>query len=477
MALGSMICPHCNRKMDFNAAEPPKFCLYCGKKLETQTAPEQTKAKGETAQDTYTKDGVEFMEIAPKEYEGAEGNNVFKDSKNVNILNGWLPDGYVTKAEVEANKDDMDCPLAMWARAKKADGTEMFCRRYKRIKIDKQKEPGKFLGYEQYLDKQAAAMLETDNIRLIMRVPADDGELEEMRQKLIKHKHDMEKLPMGVTRFVVQGEYGAIGGKLYEADVNGRKRYLFLHSYMLADEHGMYSEVINSMRRSTGGGFMGMGSMGGFGGMGGLGGVGGLFGQQAQPAEPVIDTDPNTPFGMHRTDGLISNTIYWNIVSFGGLLSDTRPQRSDITDYLRFSHSLSVHPDLQAMIQQFQQQMVSQKMMSQQMLANSMQQAARQRQQEMDRHNAYMSGIRRDMDNIQQQMINSSNEHFDRSVRQSHEMVMGVNTYERTDGTNFEADVRYDRVFQRDNDPSLLVGTSSDSVEAPIGWTELHRLD
>ena len=446
MGLGSMICPHCNRQMNFNTDNPLKFCLYCGKEISVQSQ-----------QSSAPRNGVEMLEISPREYEGTQSNTEFINDKNEKILNGWLPEGYVTKAEVESNKGDLDCPLAMWARAKKSDGTEWFCRRYKRIKIDKIKEPDRFLEYEKYLDKQAAVILGTDSLRLIMRVPADDGDLEEICEKLRKHKESLENLPMGGSvRYVVQGEYGALGGKLYEATVNGRKKYLFLHTYMLADEHGVYSPMLNSMRST--GGFMG------------------AFGQFQQSSAPVIDTNPNTPFGMHRTDGLTSNTIYWNIVSFGGIISNICPQRSDICDFLRFTHSLSVHPELQAVIQKFQQQMVSQEIMTQQQLANTLHQGALQRQREMDRHNAVMSGIRADMDNIQQQMINSSNAAFDRSVRKNHEMVMGVNTYERTNGTTFEADVRYDRVFQRDNDPSMLMGASN-TADVPIGWTELHKLD
>ena len=52
---------------------------------------------------------------------------------------------------------------------------------------------------------------------------------------------------------------------------------------------------------------------------------------------------------------------------------------------------------------------------------------------------------------------------------------MGVNTYTRTDGTNIEADVRFDRVFQRENDPTQLIGAPN-TADVPFGWTELEKL-
>ena len=52
---------------------------------------------------------------------------------------------------------------------------------------------------------------------------------------------------------------------------------------------------------------------------------------------------------------------------------------------------------------------------------------------------------------------------------------MGVNTYTRTDGTTVEADVRYDRVFQHENDPNLLLGAPN-TADVPFNWTELERL-
>ena len=98
-----------------------------------------------------------------------------------------------------------------------------------------------------------------------------------------------------------------------------------------------------------------------------------------------------------------------------------------------------------------------------------------QRQREMDRHNAVMRGIHADMDAIQQQHLANQNAAFDRSVQRSHEMAMGVDTYQRTDGTTVEVDVSVDRVFQHTADPSMIVGATT-TADVPFGWTELKKL-
>ena len=64
----------------------------------------------------------------------------------------------------------------------------------------------------------------------------------------------------------------------------------------------------------------------------------------------------------------------------------------------------------------------------------------------------------------------------DRIARWRHESMMGVNTYDREDGTSVEFSTQADRVFEQDLDPLTHVGTEhyyDDYV--PDGWTELDR--
>ena len=64
----------------------------------------------------------------------------------------------------------------------------------------------------------------------------------------------------------------------------------------------------------------------------------------------------------------------------------------------------------------------------------------------------------------------------DRVARLRHESMMGVDTYDREDGTQVEFSTQADRVFEQDLDPLAHVGTEhyyDDYV--PDGWTELQR--
>ncbi len=64
----------------------------------------------------------------------------------------------------------------------------------------------------------------------------------------------------------------------------------------------------------------------------------------------------------------------------------------------------------------------------------------------------------------------------DRVARWRHESMMGVNTYDREDGTSVEFSTQADRVFEQNLDPLTHVGTEHyDDDYIPDGWTELDR--
>ena len=115
------------------------------------------------------------------------------------------------------------------------------------------------------------------------------------------------------------------------------------------------------------------------------------------------------------------------------------------------------------------------KMQDEQQAANIMGQMVRDQQRSFDRRNAIMQDLNNHRDNLFQQRMAADNAAFDRRSRLQHEAIMGVNTYTRTDGTTVEADVRFDRVFQRDHDPTQLIGAPN-TADVPFGWTELEKL-
>ena len=71
----------------------------------------------------------------------------------------------------------------------------------------------------------------------------------------------------------------------------------------------------------------------------------------------------------------------------------------------------------------------------------------------------------------------SSGESLDDKVqRWRHESMMGVNTYEREDGSTYEHTIQDDRVFENNLDSNTHFGTQNYFDDyVPDGWTELNR--
>ncbi|MBR0386098.1 MAG: hypothetical protein IJI05_06105, partial [Erysipelotrichaceae bacterium] len=64
----------------------------------------------------------------------------------------------------------------------------------------------------------------------------------------------------------------------------------------------------------------------------------------------------------------------------------------------------------------------------------------------------------------------------DRIQRWRHESMMGVDTYDRTDGTTVEFDNRADRVFENNLDSNQQFGTHNYFDDyVPDGWHELKK--
>ncbi len=406
-----------------------------------------------------------------------EANTTFYDKSNAPVCKGWLPEGYQPAiAEVESDRSNTDFPMIIWLSASNGENKRMFNRIFRKYSFDKLKQPSEngFMEYDEYLDTNALSILKAEQLRLVRRYCLTDEELENLRAELIEIRESFAKHSIpGHIEKVVQSLYGASGAKLYEADTNGEKRYLLLTVRMLASESGTVNLDVQKARQSyqellqqiqshnyPGSGF------------------GGYASPQPSVQQPAsYDTDPRTPFGQHRTDGFISSSIIWDIHHFSGFESPVEPTENEVRDFLSFALSAELHPQLVQALTQYRQQLMSNMMQENQMLANSFQQTMRMRQQSFDRSFAAMKSVSDMSFNMTRQRVAANNAAFDRQTRMQHEAIMGVNTYQRTDGSTVEVSVGADRVFQATNDPTTVVGIEgAGPTNVPFGWTELTKL-
>ncbi len=404
-----------------------------------------------------------FIRFEKNETVISERNAELRDSTGRRVFTGWLPQGFKGSAKHEPAGNDPDTPLILWSFAKNGAGQEMFCRGRKNYRINKldPASQGAFKGFDDYLDENAAAILGTNRIRVIKRVPALKETTAEMQRYLAERRAGIEAMSRGQgMQYVVQGQYGANAGKLYEADTARGKRYLLLNVSMLADEYCSYSPLLlSSQQRSA----QMMSRMG----MG--------FGIPMQQAAPFIDTDPNTPFGCHAARGVTSAEIVWNIYSLGCFMSDLLPTRNELRDFYRFINSLHLDSSFAQMMEQLSQQIAYNIMLDQQQAQQIMGQMISDQQRSHDRQRDIMNSLNEHRDRVSQEMYAARNADFDHRSRLQHESMMGVNSYDRTDGRRVEADVSVDRVFQHINDPDRLASAGM-TADVPFDWTELEKL-
>ena len=500
-------CSNCKKRFHVQTEnnEQIRYCPFCAKSINTephntsddpaaqrdQTKPIKMvlpprpgkKTSPDTAQSKPEENRTAAQSTAQQKTVPAADTNKsvkFINEKNEYCCDGWIPDGYKPLAKLEPNGNP-DVPVVVWAFAKNNNGKEMFTRIRKLYSFPKSKitEQNRFREFDEYLDHNAAEILKTNNLRLVRRFPISSAEEEELRNLLIKKREDYYKIyNSSFLKCVIQGLYAAKGGKLYEGDVNGVKKYALLYTTIIASEYGTYSPMNNRMQAQNDqllNSIMGM--------VGGR--SGGLFGGISSPNQynqpqmnnnPVqFDTDPRTPIGRHRTDGLSSAVMSWQIFYFSGFVSPTMPTDREISDFFRFRDSVRICQPLSRSIEQLQTAIVNQNIMTQQAITNSIQQATRSQQASFERSQAAIKSLGEFRDQLMQQRIADDNARFDRSVRRNHEAIMGVNTYTRTDGTNVEVSVAADRAFQRENNPNLVIDAPS-GADVPFGWTELEKL-
>ncbi len=482
MTRDNIFCRYCGKKLDVRLSEgmTSVYCPFCRKrnslgelKADRQQPVQQPQNAGHERRHENSEaiGGDPVIQFKYGETAAQEPNSVFRDSSGRDIFRGWLPAGFAPSARAENNGEDADAPLLLWAFARNSRGKKWFYRSRKNYSVNKlvPAEQNVFKPFDSYLDENAVSLLGTNNIRVIKRVASFDETKRKMQEQLAQRKAAIEAMSGGNNiQFVVQGEYGAEGGKLYEAAALGKTRYLLLHTIMLADEYSAYSPMmIRSQQRSaqilsrTHVGRFGMGM-----------GMGMPMQMQAQP---FIDTDPNVPFGRHRAEGVFSSEITWNVYSFSAFLSDTLPSRGELVDFYRFVNSLTVDSAMQSVIEQLSQQTALRRMQDDQQAANIVGQMIADQNRSFDRRRDIMNSLSEHRERLFEQQYAASNADFDRRSRLTHESIMGVDTYAGIDGRNVEADISIDRVFQHNTDTDRFTAAGK-TADVPFDRTELQKL-
>ncbi len=308
MADTELTCPGCGKPIPIEEDMPKAlFCPYCGSRLE------ETK-KIPTILDDNTDITFTSEETTPP-----ENNTQFCSPEGELIYTGWLPTSYTPSAKYERNNDTLE----LWAYAQK-DNTSWFYRNIKKYSINKfTTTENPFRSFDTYLDEKASEILETADIHLIKRVLPLKESIQRIRDGLINIRKQLDSLNQtSHIRYVMQAQYGADGAKIYEADSNGKKKYLLLKVAMTANEYGTYTP--NQSQYSTDKKFNSP--------------VSSPF--QKINLTPDIDTDPNTPIGMHNTNGLSTNTLSWELYGYCGLLSNSPFTKDEIKEFFMSINSL-----------------------------------------------------------------------------------------------------------------------------------------
>lgn len=329
-----MICPYCTKTIIFPEEETPRYCPHCGKHLEDNVI---TFANGEIS--------------APP-----SNVNICTD-QGEHVLTGWLPDGFTALASVEQCPDDPDSPLTIYAKAINKQGKEFLWRSHKGYYIDRlHDKENPFQSFDEYLDDTARTILQSNTIQLLKRVQPYEEARANLQKILNQKKQSLESLSDGTYNvYVVQGQYAEDGGKLYESNEDGQSKYLLLQITMLATEYGSYSPILAHGSQNIANiihAFQSMISNSSY------------HTQRQEPSKPTIDTNPNTPIGMHSTQGLSKATLEWHLFGFSSFISNTLPTLEEIIEFYRFINSLKITQSVQQSIYEIQENLVNDRMHS-----------------------------------------------------------------------------------------------------------------
>lgn len=169
----------------------------------------------------------------------------------------------------------------------------------------------------------------------------------------------------------------------------------------------------------------------------------------------------------------------WEVPYLVYMITD---DKNDLKDFMSLVETISVEKDAISYGQQIQQQVARQN----QMYFNNLFASQAQGWAAVDRMGQQLS---QDLDHfhnsLNQQMAqfdsridlgNNGESIDDRIQRMRHESIMGVDTYERGDGTTYEYDNSADRVFENNLDNTSHFGTRNYLDDyIPEGWHELKK--
>ena len=186
------------------------------------------------------------------------------------------------------------------------------------------------------------------------------------------------------------------------------------------------------------------------------------------------------PYGQTLDNPYASaSNCEWDVPYLVYMISD---DKNDLKDFMSLVETIKIEKDAIAYGRQIQQQVA----MQNQAYFNSLFANQAQGWAASDRLGQQLS---QDLDqfhsNLNQQMAqfdaridpgNNGESYDDRIQRMRHESIMGVNTYERGDGTTYEYDNSADRVFENNLDNTSHFGTRNYLDDyVPEGWHEMKK--
>ena len=206
----------------------------------------------------------------------------------------------------------------------------------------------------------------------------------------------------------------------------------------------------------------------------------------------ILENLSDQPFGEAQCGpNVYSSNCTWNVPFILYMISDNK---QDLKVFFHFADTLRYAEGFEKQIRSFKEQLnqyqiqkaQSDAMRNQAMwntaFANQQQQfASMDRMSEMLRNDldSFRSGLNQQMaqNDLRFEIGNDPSESLDdRIQRMRHESIMGVETYQRNDGSTVEYSNNADRVFENNLDPLTHFGTShyyDDFV--PEGWHEIKK--
>ena len=450
----NIVCSKCRKKIILEADESdnPGFCPFCA--------------------------GTVFYRLPDNNNSSSDVDNTVM--KNVTFMTsdgqpcglGRIPGNYSPSGRIEPYMENADSPLLVWAAAVSPSGSRMFCRTNKCFFFPKSSinEENRFLELQEYLESNAVHLLGTKNIRLVKNFMLPEKDQQILHQDIEKDIKTVESQNRGdMNQIVIQSVYGGGGAKLYCAQTNGKTKYLLLNAVIHGIEYGRYSPMQKQLLQRSIASQQRLQMMG-------FAPPPNPYQDQINNAFLPIDTDPQTSFGMHRTDGLENAFLAWRVKSFAGFITEKEPTEKEISNFFEFVSSVKPHRNITEKIEQIQKKFLAQRMEEENIAFNAVQQMVKDNQRSWDRQRETIQSLKDTTDQISAQMRESAAADFDHRSRLEHESIMGVNTFGTKDGSTVEHSIKYDRVFQSDRDPDITVGVSDYYGDVPIDWTELEKL-